>query len=67
MAYVITDTCVSCGSCASECPVGAISEGDCYLPHRRDRGLIALRYILNPLPFAGGDFLHPFIFMPVRP
>ena len=28
MAYVITDTCVRCGSCASECPVGAISEGD---------------------------------------
>ena len=28
MAYVITDTCVSCGSCASECPVSAISEGD---------------------------------------
>ena len=28
MAYVITDTCVSCGSCAAECPVGAISEGD---------------------------------------
>ena len=25
MAYVITDTCVSCGSCAAECPVGAIS------------------------------------------
>ena len=28
MAYVITDTCVSCGSCASEWPVSAISEGD---------------------------------------
>lgn len=28
MAYVITDECVSCGTCASECPVEAISEGD---------------------------------------
>ena len=28
MAYVITDTCVSCGACAGGCPVGAISEGD---------------------------------------
>ena len=28
MAYVINDGCVSCGACASECPVGAISEGD---------------------------------------
>ena len=30
MAYVINDTCVSCGSCAGECPVGAISAGDKY-------------------------------------
>lgn len=28
MAYVITDECVACGSCLSECPVEAISEGD---------------------------------------
>ncbi len=27
MAYKISDECVSCGACASECPVGAISEG----------------------------------------
>ncbi len=28
MAYVITDRCVACGSCAEQCPVEAISEGD---------------------------------------
>jgi len=28
MAYVISDECVACGACQSECPVGAISEGD---------------------------------------
>ena len=28
MAYIITDTCVACGSCADQCPVEAISEGD---------------------------------------
>ncbi len=27
MAYKIGDECISCGACASECPVEAISEG----------------------------------------
>ncbi|MBQ2118548.1 MAG: 4Fe-4S binding protein [Clostridia bacterium] len=28
MAYKISDDCIACGSCAAECPVNAISEGD---------------------------------------
>jgi ferredoxin len=28
MAYVISEECISCGACESECPVSAISEGN---------------------------------------
>lgn len=28
MARLITDACVSCGTCEAECPVSAISAGD---------------------------------------
>ncbi len=30
MPKLITDVCIACGSCAAECPVSCISEGDIY-------------------------------------
>ncbi len=28
MAYIISDACLGCGACESECPVNAITAGD---------------------------------------
>ncbi len=30
MAYNITNECIACGACESECPVSCISAGDIY-------------------------------------
>ena len=72
MAYVIGGGCIMCGSCAGECPVGAIAEGDGKYEINADAcvdcgtcagscpvGAISgliLRCEENPIPF-GTDFL----------
>jgi ferredoxin len=37
MAYVITDECIACGACESECPVSCIKqEGDKYVINKEE-------------------------------
>ena len=36
MAHVISDECVSCGACESECPVGAIAMCDDHMQINAD-------------------------------
>jgi ferredoxin len=37
MAYKITDKCIACGTCISECPNGAIKDGEKYSVINPDR------------------------------
>lgn len=49
MAYVITDECVACGTCAEACPAEAISEGDGKYVIDADACLIAVHVKENVL------------------
>lgn len=42
MAYVISDSCVACGACESQCPVGAISMGTANLKLMQTNALAAV-------------------------
>ncbi len=37
MAFKISDECVNCGACESECPVSCISQGDSYFTIDADK------------------------------
>ena len=39
MAFVITDECLSCGSCAAQCPAEAIEMGDLHYEIDHDKCL----------------------------
>jgi len=48
VAYVITEECVACGTCAEECPAEAIEEGEPYVINDENVPNVeaALRYAL---------------------
>lgn len=49
MAYVISDDCIACGTCMSECPSDAISEGDIYKTTPTNALIAVLVPMLAPL------------------
>ena len=52
MPYVITDTCLNCGSCIDECPQDAIVDGD------NDRRMI-ISEKCNDCGYCVDDFFCP--------
>lgn len=48
MALIITDECISCGACVSECPNEAISEGEMYYVINPDRCTECVGYFDKP-------------------
>ena len=57
MAYVISDDCISCGTCAGECPVEAISEGAEHY-HLRVQSTIRSTLMLAPSVVLAQVFAH---------
>ena len=61
MAYVISDECVSCGTCAAECPAEAISEGAEHFEIDADACLtveLALTPVLQKQSIQLNNFIH---------
>ena len=50
MAFVITDECLSCGSCAAQCPAEAIEMGDLHYEIDADKCLGAAHARASALP-----------------
>ena len=48
MAMKITDECISCGACESDCPVNAITEGDTQFDIDPDKCVECEGYLDSP-------------------
>ena len=67
MAFVITDECLSCGSCAAQCPAEAIEMGDLHYEIDADKclecGACAAQCPAEAISNrSGGDVYRPLIY-----